>query len=138
MASSWEPRGPENGARDLAVADISSGDVEEYSRVARYMWPPLAEINGCVCIFDGIIDDEIVAKPQMDRREVAAATDDEEETDVHDRPRLLMDDAPKESTDRIMAQQPRSTIDRRGRPRPSRRHLLMMGWRTAEGRIGPN
>jgi hypothetical protein len=73
----------------------------------------------------------------VDRREVAAATDDEEETDVHDKPRLLIDDAPKESTDRIMAQQPRSAIDRRGRPRPSRRHLLMMGWRTAEGRIGP-
>ena len=135
MASSWEPRGPENGARDLAVADISSGDVEEYSRVAR--WPPLAEIIGCICILDGIIDDEIVAQPQVDRREVAAATDDEEETDVHDKPRLLIDDAPKESTDRIMAQQPRSTIDRKGRPRPSR-HLLMMGWRTAEGRIGPN
>ena len=126
MASSWEPRGPENGARDLAVADISSGDVEEYSRVAR--WPPLAEIIGCVCILDGITD---VAQPQVDRREVTTATD------VHDRPRLLIDDAPKESTDRIMAQQPRSTIDRRGRPRPSR-HLLMMGWRTAEGRIGPN
>lgn len=91
-------------------------------------WPPLAEIIGCVCILDGITD---VAQPQVDRREVTTATD------VHDRPRLLIDDAPKESTDRIMAQQPRSTIDRRGRPRPSR-HLLMMGWRTAEGRIGPN
>ena len=100
-------------------------------------WPLIAEIIGCVCILDGILDDAIiVAQPQVDRRVVAAATDDEEGTDVHDKPRLLIDDALKESTDRIMAQQPRSTIDRRGRPRPSR-HLLMMGWRTAEGRIGP-
>ena len=135
MASSKEPRGPENGARDLAVEDISSGDVEEYNRVL-YVRPLVADAacGGCICILDVNIDGAIVAAPQVDRREAAPTVV------VHDRLRLPIDDALKERTDRIMMLlQPRSTMARSGTPRvaagPSR-HLLLMGWRAADGRIG--
>ena len=132
MASSKEPRGPENGARDLAVEDISSGDVEEYSRVL-YVRPLVADAacGGCICILDINIDGAIVAAPHVDRREAATPV-------VHDRHLLLIDDTLKEKADRIMILQPRSAIDRSGKPKavgPSR-HLLLMGWRAADGRIG--
>jgi len=136
MASSKDPRGPEKGARERAVEDISSGDVEEYSRVAR---PPLVAVVAwaCTCLLDvAVIDGAIVpvlaliAAPQVDLRDAAAA---------HDAPRLPINDGPKARAERIMMPQlPRRTIDRRGRPEraPSRHLLLMMGRRTADGRIG--
>lgn len=133
MASSKEPRGPENGARDLAVEDISSGDVEEYNRVL-YVRPLAADAvcGGCTCILDVNIDGAIVAAPHVDRREAATPVE-------HDRHLLLIDDTLKDKADRIMVLPLRSTIDRSGRPRvlagPSR-HLLLMGWRAADGRIG--